>query len=77
LPPNRPATFAADLAVKNIGGEPRDFVEGSQPQVGELEVSKRVFSVHSDRFLSARSHSADVVKYAFGLAIVVPAWRAR
>jgi hypothetical protein len=25
LPPDRPATFAADLAVKNIGGEPRDF----------------------------------------------------
>jgi hypothetical protein len=78
LPPDRPATFAADLAVKNIGGEPRDFRRGIAAfQVGELEVSKRVFSVHSDRFLSARSHSADVVKYAFGLAIVVPAWRAR
>jgi hypothetical protein len=46
LPPNRPATFAADLAVKNIGGEPRDFRRGIAAfQVGDLEVSKRVFSV--------------------------------
>jgi hypothetical protein len=25
LPPDRPATFAVDLAVKNIGGDPADF----------------------------------------------------
>ncbi len=25
LPPDRPTTFAVDLAVKNIGGEPGDF----------------------------------------------------
>jgi hypothetical protein len=31
LPPDRPATFAADLAVENIGGEPRDFRLGSPP----------------------------------------------
>jgi Family of unknown function (DUF6081) len=46
LPPDRPATFAADLAVKNIDGEPRDFRRGIAAfQVGDLEVSKRVFSV--------------------------------
>jgi uncharacterized protein DUF6081 len=28
LPPDRPATFAVDLAVKNIGGEPGDFRRG-------------------------------------------------
>ena len=26
LPPDRPATFAVDLAVNNIGGQPGDFV---------------------------------------------------
>jgi hypothetical protein len=46
LPPDRPATFAADLAVKNIGGEPRDFRRGIAAfQVADLDVSKRVFSV--------------------------------
>jgi hypothetical protein len=46
LPPDRPATFAADLAVENIGGEPRDFRRGIAAfQVADLEVSKRVFSV--------------------------------
>ena len=28
LPPDRPATFAVDLAVKNIGGEPGDYRTG-------------------------------------------------
>ena len=28
LPPDRPATFAVDLAVENIGGEPGDFRRG-------------------------------------------------
>jgi hypothetical protein len=45
LPPHRPATFAADLAVKNIAGEPRDFRRGIAAfQVADLDVSKRVFS---------------------------------
>jgi Family of unknown function (DUF6081) len=46
LPPDRPATFAADLAIKSIGGEPTDFRRGIAAfQVADLEVSKRVFSV--------------------------------
>jgi Family of unknown function (DUF6081) len=45
LPPDRPATFAVDQAVENIGGEPADFRRGmAQFAVAEL-VSKRVFSV--------------------------------
>jgi hypothetical protein len=46
LPPDRPATFAADLAVENIGGEGTDFRRAIAAfQVADLEVSKRVFSV--------------------------------
>jgi hypothetical protein len=46
LPPDRPATFAADLAVENIGGEPTDFRRGIGAfQVADLEASTRVFSV--------------------------------
>jgi hypothetical protein len=46
LPPDRPARFAADLAVENIGGEPRDYRRGIAAfQVADLEASKRVFSV--------------------------------
>ena len=46
LAPERPATFAADLAVENIGGEPMDFRRGIAAfQVADLEASKRVFSV--------------------------------
>ena len=46
LPPDRPATFAADVAIENIGGEPRDFRRGIAAfQVADLEVSTRVFSV--------------------------------
>jgi hypothetical protein len=45
LPPDRPATFAVDLAVKNIGGEPGDFRRGMAAfHVFDL-VSKRVFAV--------------------------------
>jgi Family of unknown function (DUF6081) len=45
LPPDRPATFAVDLAVTNIGGEPGDYRRGMAAfQVGDL-VSGRVFSV--------------------------------
>ena len=46
LPPDRPATFAVDLAVKNIGGEPGDFRRGMAAfHVFDFEVSKRVFAV--------------------------------
>jgi hypothetical protein len=46
LPPDRPATFTADLAVENIGGEPSDFRRAiAALQVADLGVSKRVFSV--------------------------------
>ena len=46
LPPDRPATFAVDLAVKNIGGEPADYRRGMAAfHVFELEVTKRVFAV--------------------------------
>jgi hypothetical protein len=46
LPPDRPVTFAADLAVENIGGEPRDFRRGIAAfQVADLEGTTRVFSV--------------------------------
>jgi hypothetical protein len=45
LPPDRPATFAVDLAVENIGGEPGDYRRGMAAfQVFDL-VSGRVFSV--------------------------------
>ena len=45
LPPDRPATFAVDLAVENIGGEPGDFRRGMAAfHVFDL-VSRRVFAV--------------------------------
>jgi Family of unknown function (DUF6081) len=46
LPPDQAATFAADLAVTNIGGEPGDYRRAMAAfQVFDLEVSQRVFSV--------------------------------
>jgi hypothetical protein len=46
LPPDRPATFAVDLAVENIGGEPGDYRQGMAAfHVFDLDVSKRVFAV--------------------------------
>jgi hypothetical protein len=46
LPPDRPATFAVDLAVTNIGGDPGDYRRGMAAfQVFDLGVSRRVFSV--------------------------------
>jgi hypothetical protein len=45
LPPDRPASFAVDLAVDNVGGDPGDYRRGMAAfQVGD-EVSMRVFSV--------------------------------
>jgi hypothetical protein len=61
LPPDRPATFAVDLAVENIGGEPVDFRRGIAAfQVADLEVSRRVFSVcgTSTRVLALHEHLA-------------------
>jgi hypothetical protein len=46
LPPDRPATFAADLAVCNIGGQPADFRRGMAAfHAFDFEVSQRVFAV--------------------------------
>jgi Family of unknown function (DUF6081) len=46
LPPDRPATFAVDLAVNNIGGESADFRRGMAAfQMFDFDVSMRVFSV--------------------------------
>jgi uncharacterized protein DUF6081 len=46
LPPDRPATFAVDLAVENVGGEPADFRHGMAAfHVFDLDVSQRVFAV--------------------------------
>jgi Family of unknown function (DUF6081) len=59
LPPDRPVTFAADLAVENIGGEPTDYRQGiAALQVADLEASKRVFSVcgTSTRVLALHEH---------------------
>jgi hypothetical protein len=46
LPPDRPATFAVDLAVESIGGEPEDFRRGMAAfHVFDLDVTGRVFAV--------------------------------
>jgi hypothetical protein len=46
LPPDRPATFAVDLAVENIGGDPADYRRGMASfAVFDFNVSKRVFAV--------------------------------
>jgi hypothetical protein len=46
LPPDRPASFAADVAVKNIGGDPADFRQGLAAfHAFDFDVSKRVFAV--------------------------------
>jgi hypothetical protein len=45
LPPDRPATFAVDLAVENIGGEPGDFRRGMAVfHALDFDASKPVFS---------------------------------
>jgi Family of unknown function (DUF6081) len=46
LAADRPATFAVDMAVENIGGEPADYRRGMAAfAVFDPAVSKRVFSV--------------------------------
>ncbi|MFL6185169.1 MAG: DUF6081 family protein [Actinomycetes bacterium] len=45
LPPDRPATFAVDLAVENIGGDPSDYRRGMAAfHVFDFDVTKRVFA---------------------------------
>jgi hypothetical protein len=59
LPPDRPAAFAVDLAVENIGGDPGDYRRGMAAfHVFELAVSKRVFAVcgTSTRVLALHEH---------------------
>ena len=46
VPPDRPAAFAVDFAVTNIGGEPADYRRGMAAfHVFDLAVTKRVFAV--------------------------------
>jgi Family of unknown function (DUF6081) len=46
LPADRPATFAVDLAVGNIGGDPGDYRRGMAAfHAFDFEVSRRVFAV--------------------------------
>jgi hypothetical protein len=59
LPPDRPATFAVDMAAENIGGDPTDYRRGIAAfQVADLETTKRVFSVcgTSTRVLALHEH---------------------
>jgi hypothetical protein len=45
LSPDRPATFAVDLAVNNIGGDPGDYRRAMAAfHVFDFDVSKRVFA---------------------------------
>ena len=45
LPPDGPATFAVDLAVENIGGEPADYRRAMAAfHVFDLDVTSRVFA---------------------------------
>ena len=46
LPPDRPATFAVDLAMENVGGDPGDYRRAMAAfHVFDLVVSQRVFAV--------------------------------
>jgi Family of unknown function (DUF6081) len=46
LPADRPVTFAVDMAVENVGGEPADYRSGMAAfHVFDLAVTKRVFAV--------------------------------
>jgi hypothetical protein len=61
LPPDRPVTFAADLAVENLNGEPADYRRGIAAfHVADLDVTKRVFSIcgTSARVLAMHEHLA-------------------
>ncbi len=59
LPPDRPATFAVDLAVENIDGDPADYRQGLAVfHVFDLDVTKRVFAAcgTSTRVLAMHEH---------------------
>jgi hypothetical protein len=59
LPQDRPATFAVDMAVENIGGEPGDYRRGlASFQVFDFEDSKRVFATcgTTTRVLALHEH---------------------
>jgi Family of unknown function (DUF6081) len=46
LPPDRPVTFGADMAVENVGGDPADYRRAMAAfHVFDLGASKRVFAV--------------------------------
>jgi Family of unknown function (DUF6081) len=46
LPRDRPATFAVDLAVENVGGDPEDYRRALAAfHVFDLDVTQRVFAV--------------------------------
>jgi hypothetical protein len=46
LPPDRPVTFAVDLAVENVGGDSADYRRGMAAfHVFDLAVTQRVFAV--------------------------------
>jgi hypothetical protein len=46
LPPDRPATFAVEMAVENIGGDPADYRQGMAAfHVFDLGATQRVFAV--------------------------------
>jgi Family of unknown function (DUF6081) len=46
LPPDRPATFAVDMAVENVAGEPGDYRRGMAAfHVFDLDATNRVFAV--------------------------------
>jgi hypothetical protein len=58
-PPDRPATFAVDLAVVNIGGDPGDFRRGLAAfHAHDGDASKRVFAVcgTSSRVIALHEH---------------------
>jgi Family of unknown function (DUF6081) len=57
--PDRPARFAVDLAVENIGGEPSDYRQAIAVfHVFDLAISKRVFAAcgTSTRVLALHEH---------------------
>jgi hypothetical protein len=59
LPTDRPATFAVDLAVENIGGDPADYRRAIAAfHVFDLTVTKRVFAAcgTSTRVLALHEH---------------------
>jgi hypothetical protein len=59
LPADKPATFAVDLAIENIGGEPSDYRRAIAAfHVFDIEVTKRVFAAcgTSTRVLALHEH---------------------